>query len=74
MAQINKAIEAEREAAQTSWSSLVATPGNRKRTFICVCVGAFAQWNGVAVVSYYLTLVLDTVGITDPDTQTLING
>jgi MFS family permease len=25
-------------------------------------------------VSYYLTLVLDTVGIKDPDTQTLING
>lgn len=24
--------------------------------------------------SYYLTLVLDTVGVTDPDTQTLING
>jgi MFS family permease len=29
---------------------------------------------GVAVVSYYLTLVLDTVGVTDTDTQTLING
>jgi MFS family permease len=29
---------------------------------------------GVAVVSYYLTLVLDTIGITDTDTQTLING
>lgn len=26
------------------------------------------------MVSYYLTLVLDTIGITDPDTQTLING
>jgi MFS family permease len=25
-------------------------------------------------VSYYLSLVLNTVGITDPDTQTLING
>lgn len=29
---------------------------------------------GVAVVSYYLTLVLDTIGVTDSDTQTLING
>jgi MFS family permease len=74
MAQIHQAIRAEREAAETKWSSLVSTPGNRKRTFIVVCVGAFAQWNGVAVVSYYLTLVLDTVGIKDPDTQTLING
>lgn len=32
------------------------------------------QQQGVAVVSYYLTLVLDTIGITDSDTQTLING
>lgn len=26
------------------------------------------------MISYYLTLVLDTVGVKDPDTQTLING
>lgn len=26
------------------------------------------------MVSYYLTLVLDTIGVTDSDTQTLING
>lgn len=31
-------------------------------------------YQGVAVVSYYLTLVLDTIGIKDADTQTLING
>ncbi|KAJ0310556.1 hypothetical protein COL516b_002367 [Colletotrichum fioriniae] len=54
--------------------ALVSTPGNRKRTLIAVCVGAFAQWNGIGVVSYYLTLVLNTVGITDTFTQTLING
>ncbi|KAL4904289.1 hypothetical protein BDW74DRAFT_154574 [Aspergillus multicolor] len=74
MAEIVRTIELEGRAAETSWSALVKTPGNRKRTFIAVCVGAFAQWNGVAVVSYYLTLVLDTVGIKDTDTQTLING
>lgn len=74
MAEIENAIEMERAAAATKWSSLVATPGNRKRTLIAVCCGAFGQWNGVAVVSYYLTLVLDTVGVKDPDTQTLING
>ena len=49
MAEISQAIEAERKAASTKWSSLVSTPGNRKRTLIVVCVGAFAQWNGVAV-------------------------
>ncbi|KAJ5083033.1 hypothetical protein N7532_012076 [Penicillium argentinense] len=74
MAEISHTIEMESRAAETKWTTLVKTPGNRKRTFIAVCVGAFAQWNGVAVVSYYLTLVLDTVGIKDSDTQTLING
>ncbi|KAL1885440.1 hypothetical protein Plec18167_000934 [Paecilomyces lecythidis] len=74
MTEIAQTIEMETQAAATKWSTLIKTPGNRKRTFIAVCVGAFAQWNGVAVVSYYLTLVLDTVGVKDSDTQTLING
>jgi MFS family permease len=59
MTEIERTIEMEREASKTSWATLVSTPGNRKRTLIAVCVGSFAQWNGVAVVSYYLTLVLD---------------
>lgn len=74
MREIAQAIEMERQAKATKWSTLVATPGNRRRTLIVVCVGGFAQWNGVAVVSYFLTLVLDSVGVTNPDTQTLING
>ncbi|KAB8255192.1 general substrate transporter [Aspergillus pseudonomiae] len=74
MSEIIHTLSMEARASQVPWLTLVKTPGNRKRTFIAVCVGAFAQWNGVAVVSYYLTLVLDTVGITDSDTQTLING
>lgn len=48
--------------------------GNRKRTIIAICVGGFAQWNGVSVVSYFLNLVLNSVGITSTYTQTLING
>jgi sugar porter (SP) family MFS transporter len=74
MEEISRTIELEQQAKATKWSALIATPGNRKRTLIAICVGGFAQWNGVAVVSYYLTLVLDTVGVTNPDTQTLING
>lgn len=42
LAEITQAIEMERAAKQTSWSSLVATPGNRKRTIIVIAVGAFA--------------------------------
>ncbi|KAJ5634257.1 general substrate transporter [Penicillium herquei] len=72
--EITTAIELERTMENTGWSLLIATPGNRKRTIIAICVGGFAQWNGVAVISYYLTLVLDSIGITSSYTQTLING
>lgn len=74
LSEIVQTIQQEREAETTGWSALVATPGNRKRTAIVICVGMFAQWNGIGVVSYYLTLVLNTVGITSTYDQTLING
>lgn len=74
MGEIVETIKMEQAANATTWKTLVATPGNRKRLFIVVCLGAFAQWNGIGVVSYYLTLVLDTVGVTDTFDQTLING
>ncbi|KDN62884.1 putative lactose permease [Colletotrichum sublineola] len=60
--------------SQSSWLELVRTPANRRRTLIAVILGFFSQWNGVAVVSYYLTLVLNTIGITEVKDQTLING
>ncbi|KAI3394528.1 hypothetical protein diail_2577 [Diaporthe ilicicola] len=74
LSEIVQTIRAQQDAQETTWKSLVSTPGNRKRTLIAVLIGAMAQWNGIAVVSYYLTLVLRSVGIDDPSQQTLING
>lgn len=74
LTEIVTALEKEKAAKQSKWSDLISTPGNRKRTYIAVSLGVFAQWNGIAVVSYYLTLVLDTIGITESSMQTLING
>ncbi|KAH7049466.1 general substrate transporter [Macrophomina phaseolina] len=74
VAEIASTIRLEQASRSTTWATLVATSGNRKRLFISVCLGAFAQWNGIGVVSYYLTLVLDTIGITSSFDQTLING
>ncbi|KAI4737345.1 MFS sugar transporter-like protein [Aureobasidium sp. EXF-12298] len=74
MGEIVDAIRLEKETKTPGWGALVETPGNRKRLFIAIFLGAAAQWNGIGVVSYYLTLVLDSVGITDSFTQTLING
>lgn len=73
--EIEQAIALEAEVmSSVSWTELVRTPANRKRTIITVIVGWFAQWNGIGVVSYYLTLVLNTIGITEAKDQTLING
>ncbi|KAF2845378.1 hexose transporter-like protein [Plenodomus tracheiphilus IPT5] len=73
MIEITQAIELDARSKETKWSALFASV-NRKRIFITVFLGIMSQWAGNGVVSYYLTLVLDSVGITNPDTQTLING
>ncbi|KAI5928353.1 general substrate transporter [Camillea tinctor] len=73
--EVEQVLAEESEAlSSTSWMDLIRTPANRKRTLIAIVVGWFAQWNGIGVVSYYLTLVLNTIGITDAEDQTLING
>ncbi|KAF4500745.1 glucose transporter [Fusarium agapanthi] len=75
MAEIEGALTHEADAmSQNSWLELVRTPANRKRTLIAVVVGWLAQWNGINLVSYYLVLVLNTIGITAAKEQTLING
>ncbi|KAH7121803.1 general substrate transporter [Dactylonectria estremocensis] len=75
MAEIEGALTNEADnMSQNSWLELFRTPANRRRTLIAVLVGWFAQWNGIAIVSYYLFLVLNTVGITEAKDQTLING
>jgi MFS-type transporter involved in bile tolerance (Atg22 family) len=41
---------------------------------ILVTLGFYSQWSGNAIISYYLTEVLNQVGITDQKTQLEING
>jgi MFS family permease len=75
MAEIQQTLKAEKEAEQFSaWNDLWATPGNRHRLFISISLGIFAQWAGNGVVSYYLSIILNSVGITSVDDQTLISA
>jgi MFS family permease len=60
--------------SQSSYMDLIKTAPNRRRTLIAAIVGFGAQWNGIGVVSYYLTLVLNTIGITTTESKALING
>ncbi|KAB8273864.1 general substrate transporter [Aspergillus minisclerotigenes] len=75
MLTITSAIEAEQEAqSSASYLEMLKTPGNRRRLFISITLGIFAQWAGNGVVSYYLSLILDTVGVTSVKDQTLISA
>ncbi|CAH0033310.1 unnamed protein product [Clonostachys rhizophaga] len=67
-------LQAEAEIADMGWRSLWKTKADRKRTAVACFVPILAQWTGTGLVTYYLSLVLNTVGVTDPFYQTLING
>jgi len=75
LAQIRHAIRMEEEINKsTSYLSLFATPGNRKRMKIVIAIAIFSQWSGNGLASYYINLVLDGVGITSTETKAFING
>jgi len=73
--EMEQSIEMESHInSKSSYLDLFRTPANRRRSLIAAILGIFTQWSGNAVISYYLTLVLNTVGITATSTQTLLNG
>lgn len=71
--QIRETIRMELESTKTPWKELVTSSTNRRRVFIAACVGLFSQWSGNGLVSYYLSKVLASVGITSRRTQNEIN-
>ncbi|KAH7397155.1 general substrate transporter [Pyrenochaeta sp. MPI-SDFR-AT-0127] len=75
VAQIRAAVRTESNSEKRpTITKMLASPANRRRLLISAMVGIAAQWSGNTVVSYYLTLVLDGVGIKNPTHQSLING
>ncbi|KAH8826662.1 general substrate transporter [Flagelloscypha sp. PMI_526] len=75
MAQIRHAIRMEGEISQnTSYLTLFSTPGNRRRMKLIIAISIFSQWSGNGLVSYYINLVLEGIGMTSSREKTLING
>ncbi|EXJ68776.1 uncharacterized protein A1O5_07707 [Cladophialophora psammophila CBS 110553] len=73
--EISTALALEKQQKKTSsFLDFFKTKGNRRRLIILISVGLFSQWSGNGLISYYLNLVLDNIGITDPNQQLLING
>ncbi|CAI6331948.1 unnamed protein product [Periconia digitata] len=72
--EVQETIAIEKEAEQTGWLELFKTKGNRHRLIILISAGLFSQWSGNGLVSYYISGVLETIGIHDADTKLKING
>lgn len=56
------------------FARFVRTQGNRRRLFIIIWAACFSQMSGNAFISYYLSPVLTSVGLTSSMQQTLINA
>jgi hypothetical protein len=75
MAEIAQAIQQDREInATTSYKTLISNHANRYRTMIIIAIGFFSQWSGNGLISYYLSLILESIGYTDSQDQLMING
>jgi MFS family permease len=72
--EIEAAIETEKMQSQSSWLGWIRTPANRYRLFIVVTSGFIIQWCGNALLSYYIHLVFNSIGITSSKKQLLLNG
>ncbi|KAL3454101.1 general substrate transporter [Aspergillus insuetus] len=73
-AEIRETLRLEQEAAATGWKELIRTRGNRKRCLLIILTAIFSQCSGNGLVSYYLSQVLNTIGISNPTEQAKING
>jgi MFS family permease len=64
--EIRETLHLEKEfSSRSGWLELVRTPGNRKRCFLIIVTAIFSQCSGNGLVSYYLSSILKTIGITE---------
>ena len=72
--EMGDALKAEQQAKSAGLKLFIQTPANRKRLAILVTLATFGQWSGNGLVSYYLTKILSSIGITDQRELTMLNG
>lgn len=73
MAEVSATIEAERAQKQSRWVEWFQSKAMLHRLFICCAFPAMVQLVGNTIISYYLHIVLNNIGITDSLTQLKIN-
>ncbi|KAF7715297.1 MFS-type Sugar/inositol transporter [Penicillium ucsense] len=73
ISQIEQTIKLELEESKQSWMDMFRTSGMRRRLFISAFLGLFTQWSGNTLISYYLSDLLNMVGITNGKIKSKIN-
>ncbi|KAG8940400.1 hypothetical protein FRC04_005284 [Tulasnella sp. 424] len=72
--EIRAAIVVEKSVGNVSYWGLFSSPGNRRRMRIIIALGLFSQWSGNGLITSYMNLILEGVGVTSASKKTLING
>ncbi|KYG13825.1 hypothetical protein FVEG_14142 [Fusarium verticillioides 7600] len=72
--EIEATVEEEKKHKAIQWSEFIRTSGNRKRLWILISMGFAAQLSGLGLTGYYLTKILNSIGVTNANTQLLINA
>ncbi|KAK1855371.1 hypothetical protein CCHR01_01992 [Colletotrichum chrysophilum] len=70
--EIVEALKLEDLNKQTTYLDFFRTPGNRHRLLILVVLGASLNWVGNGIMSYYLSPILNGIGVTNTRSQLLI--
>ncbi|KAF8339835.1 general substrate transporter [Cantharellus anzutake] len=73
--EIKDALATEEKAKKAStYASLFTNSQNFKRMRIIIALGFFSQWSGNGLVSHYISIILDDLGIDKVEAKTTING
>jgi hypothetical protein len=70
--EIIQALELERENSQTSYFDFFRGT-NRRRLFLLAAIAIGSNWVGNGIVSYYLSPILNTIGVTSTNNQAILN-
>ncbi|KAB8073073.1 hexose transporter protein [Aspergillus leporis] len=74
MREIRTAIERELVQQKASFLDFLRTPGNRRRLAALVAMACSLNWMGNGIITYFLSPILKSVGVTAPVQITLINS
>ncbi|KAJ5095440.1 hypothetical protein NUU61_004796 [Penicillium alfredii] len=71
--QICSSIGADADFKPRPWSSFFSSRGDIHRLAICILVGFMQEWAGNGIITYYLSPILTSIGISNSRDQAAVN-